>query len=125
MLAGFKNFILRGNVIDLAVGVMMGAAFSGVVNGLVDGLLTPLISAIFGQPDLSHVGNFKINGSKFNGGVALNSLVHFLIVATAVYFFIVLPINKFFRKEEESAVAVVNEVALLTEIRDLLKENKQ
>ena len=60
MLAGFKNFIVRGNVIDLAVGVMMGAAFTGVVNGLVDGLLMPLISAIFGQPDLSHVGNFKI-----------------------------------------------------------------
>ncbi len=124
MLTGFKNFIVRGNVIDLAVGVMMGAAFSGVVNGLVDGLLTPLISAIFGQPDLSHVGNFTINGSKFSGGSALNSIVHFLIVATAVYFFIVLPINRFFRKEQESDTPIVNELSLLTEIRDLLKEPK-
>ena len=124
MLAGFKNFIVRGNVIDLAVGVMMGAAFTGVVNGLVDGLLMPLISAIFGQPDLSHVGNFKINHSKFSVGTALNAIVHFMIVAIAVNIFVVTPINRFFRKEEAAAPVVDSELSLLTEIRDLLKEQK-
>jgi large conductance mechanosensitive channel len=97
MLNGFKKFILRGNVVDLAVGVVVGAAFSGFVNALVKDLLTPLIAAIFKAPDFSAL-TFTVNGSKFLYGDFLNSLISFLIVASAVYFFVVLPINTLIAK---------------------------
>lgn len=92
MLKGFKQFILRGNVVDLAVGVVIGAAFTSLVNSLVKDLITPLIAAIAKQPDLSGI-EVVINGSKFMLGSFLNALISFLIVATAVYFFVVAPIN--------------------------------
>lgn len=84
---------MRGNVIDLAVGVVIGAAFNAVVQGLVKNILTPFISAIFRAPDFSGL-KFTINGSEFLYGDFLNSLISFLIVAIAVYFFVVVPINK-------------------------------
>lgn len=89
---GFKQFLLRGNVVDLAVGVVMGAAFGSVVAALVKDLLTPLIAAIVKAPDFSAL-YFTINGSKFLYGEFINAAVSFVIVAGAIYFFVVLPIN--------------------------------
>lgn len=89
---GFKQFLLRGNVVDLAVGVVMGAAFGSVVAALVKDMLTPLIAAIVRAPDFSAL-YFTINGSKFLYGEFINAAVSFVIVAGAIYFFVVLPIN--------------------------------
>jgi len=89
---GFRAFILRGNVVDLAVGVVMGAAFGTVVTALVKDFLTPLIAAIAGKPDFSALG-FDINGTKFPIGDFINALISFLLIAAAVYFFVVLPVN--------------------------------
>lgn len=91
-LSGFKQFILRGNVVDLAVGVVIGAAFGSLVTSLVTDILTPLIGAIAKVPDFSGLF-FTLNGSKFMYGSFLNALISFLIVALAIYFFVVLPIN--------------------------------
>ncbi|HXM21157.1 MAG TPA: large conductance mechanosensitive channel protein MscL [Terriglobales bacterium] len=92
MLSGFKQFILRGNVIDMAVGVVIGAAFASVVSAFTKDLLTPLIAAIAGKPDFSAI-KFTVNGSLFAIGDFVNTAVAFLLVATAVYFFVVTPIN--------------------------------
>ena len=91
---GFKNFILRGNAVDLAVGVVIGAAFSGLVTALVKDLLTPLIGAIAKVPDFSGLF-FTLNGSKFMYGELINAFISFLLVAIAVYFFVILPMNAF------------------------------
>jgi len=90
---GFKQFILRGNAIDLAVGVMIGAAFNGVVNALVKDLMTPFIAAIAREPDFSKL-SFTIHGSQFLYGDFINNLISFLILAVTIYFFVVVPINK-------------------------------
>ena len=92
MLKEFKQFLLRGNVVDLAVGVVVGAAFGTVVNALVKDILTPLIAAIYKVPDFSGL-TFSINGSQFLYGDFVNALISFLLVATAVFFFIVKPMN--------------------------------
>lgn len=92
MLSGFKQFILRGNVVDMAVGVVIGAAFASVVGALTKDLLTPLIAALVKAPDFSGL-TFTLNGSKFAYGDFLNTLVSFVLVAAAVYFFVVTPIN--------------------------------
>jgi large conductance mechanosensitive channel len=92
MLSGFKQFILRGNVVDMAVGVVIGAAFASVVGALTKDLLTPLIAAIVKAPDFSGLV-FTLNGSKFLYGDFLNTLISFVLVAAAVYFFVVTPIN--------------------------------
>jgi len=89
---GFKQFMLRGNVLDLAVAVVMGAAFTAVVTAFVKDLLTPLIAAIIGTPDFSAIG-VTVNGSKLLVGDFMNALFAFLMVGVAVYFFIVLPVN--------------------------------
>ena len=89
---GFKQFLLRGNAVDLAVGVVIGAAFGTVVNTLVKGLLTPFIAAVVRQPDFSGI-SFTINGSKFLVGDFANAVVSFVIIAAAVYFAVVLPVN--------------------------------
>ncbi len=90
---GFKQFILRGNVIDLAVGVMIGAAFNAMISTLVKDLMTPFVAAIVGKPDFSKL-QFTIHGSQFLYGDFLNNLLSFFITAATVYFFIVVPINK-------------------------------
>ena len=90
---GFKAFLMRGNVIDLAVAVVIGGAFGAVVAALVKDLLTPLIAAIVGKPDFSAI-QFEIHGSKFLLGDFINNLLSFFFVAAAVYFFVVLPMNK-------------------------------
>jgi large conductance mechanosensitive channel len=92
MAGGFKQFLLRGNVVDLAVGVVVGAAFGGVVTAFTKDLLTPLIAAVAGKPDFSAL-QFTINNSKFLIGDLVNAMVSFLIIAAAVYYLVVLPIN--------------------------------
>ena len=92
MLKGFKTFLLRGNVVDLAVAVVIGGAFGAIVTALVKDLITPLLAAIGGKPDFSAI-QFEINGSKFPIGDFINALVAFLMIAAAVYFMIVVPMN--------------------------------
>ena len=92
MLREFKQFLLRGNVVDLAVGVVIGAAFGSIVTALVSDLLTPLFSAIFRSSDFSGLF-FVINGSKFMYGHFINAFISFLLVAFSVFFFVVKPIN--------------------------------
>jgi large conductance mechanosensitive channel len=92
MLKGFKQFLLRGNVIDLAVAVVIGAAFGAVVTALVKDLITPLIAALVGKPDFSAIV-FEINGSKFLIGDFINAVISFLLIAAAIYFFVVVPVN--------------------------------
>jgi large conductance mechanosensitive channel len=92
MLKGFRQFMLRGNVIDLAVAVVIGGAFGAVVNSFVKDLITPFIAAIVGKPDFSAIA-FEINSSKFLVGDFCNALVSFLLVGAAVYFFVVVPVN--------------------------------
>lgn len=92
MLKGFRDFMLRGNVVDLAVAVVMGAAFGALVSAFVKDLLTPLIAAIAGRPDFSAL-KFTINNSEFLYGDFLNVLLSFLLVGAAVYFFVVVPMN--------------------------------
>lgn len=92
MIKEFKQFLLRGNVVDLAVGVVIGTAFGNVVSSLVKGLLTPLIGAIAKVPDFSGL-SFELNGSTFAYGEFINALVSFVLVAGAVFFFVVKPMN--------------------------------
>ncbi|HEY2105910.1 MAG TPA: large conductance mechanosensitive channel protein MscL [Candidatus Binataceae bacterium] len=89
---GFKQFLLRGNVVDMAVGIVVGAAFGTVVTSFVKDLLTPFIAAIVRKPDFSSIA-FELHGSKFLIGDFVNNIVSFLLIATAVYFAVVLPIN--------------------------------
>ena len=91
---GFKQFLLRGNVVELAVAVVMGAAFTAVVTALVKDLLTPLIAAVVGAPDFSAIA-VTVNGSKLMVGDFVNAVIAFLLMSVAVYFFVVLPVNAF------------------------------
>ena len=97
LLKGFQAFIMRGNAVDLAVGVVIGASFGGVVTALVKDLLTPLIAAIFRQPDFSGLF-FTLNGSRFMYGDLFNVLISFILTAGAVYFLVVLPLNTFLNR---------------------------
>jgi large conductance mechanosensitive channel len=92
MIKGFRDFLFRGNVIDLAVAVVIGAAFNAVIQSFVKDVLTPFIAAIVGKPDFSGLG-FDINGTHFPIGSFINALISFILVATAVYFAVVLPMN--------------------------------
>ncbi len=92
MLKEFKQFLLRGNVVDLAVGVVIGAAFGTIVSALVSDILTPLIGAIAKLPDFSGL-SFVINGSKFMYGHFINALISFILVSAAIFFFVVKPMN--------------------------------
>ncbi|GAB2617524.1 large conductance mechanosensitive channel protein MscL [Kocuria himachalensis] len=127
MLSGFKEFIMKGNVLDLAVAVIIGAAFAQVVNAMVEAVLMPLISALVGSPDFDSFAVLTVNGNDIRFGVLLTALVNFLLVAAAVYVAIVLPMNKLIEArnrrlgidpaEEETDA----QVQLLTEIRDSLR----
>ncbi len=108
MLKGFYAFIMRGNVVDLAVAVVIGAAFGTVVSALVKDLITPLIAAIFGKPNFSSLG-FTIHHSHFPIGDLVNAIVSFLLVAAAVYFLIVAPMNAVtarFKKPDDAPPAM-------------------
>ena len=101
MADGFKQFLLRGNVVDLSVGVVVGAAFGAVVTAFTKDLLTPMIAAVVGKPDFSAI-QFTVNNSKFLVGDFINAVVSFLIVATAVYYVVVLPINTLIAKTKKA-----------------------
>jgi large conductance mechanosensitive channel len=103
MLRGFKEFVLRGNVIDLAVAVVIGAAFGAVVGSLVKDLLTPLIAAIVGKPDFSALG-LTIHGSRLLVGNFMNALISFVMIAAAVYFFVVAPVNAVVARQKRGEV---------------------
>lgn len=123
---GFRDFILRGNVVDLAVGVMVGAAFTAVVTALVKDLMTPFIAALIKQPDFSKLV-FTIHGSQFLYGDFINALVSFLIVSATIYFFVVAPVNRLMMrfKGAPEAPKQTPEEKLLIEIRDLLKRRAE
>jgi large conductance mechanosensitive channel len=97
MLKGFRDFVLRGNVVDLAVGVVIGAAFGTVVSAFVKDLLTPIIAALVQKPDFSGLF-FEVNGAKFLFGDFVNATISFLLIAAAVYFFVVLPVNALMKR---------------------------
>ncbi|MDR2661051.1 MAG: large-conductance mechanosensitive channel protein MscL [Lactobacillaceae bacterium] len=120
MLQEFKKFIMRGNVIDLAVGVIIGAAFTAIVNSIVTNLISPLIAIFTGSINLSKL-NFTIGQAHFQYGEVINSLINFLLTGL-VLFFIVKSLNKALKRKDTT---IVNEVTLLTEIRDLLVEEKK
>ncbi|MGC8794160.1 MAG: large conductance mechanosensitive channel protein MscL [Bryobacteraceae bacterium] len=105
MLKGFRDFLFRGNVVDLAVAVVMGGAFGGVVNAFVKDLLTPLIAAFGGQPDFSGL-KFTINNSQFLYGDFLNALISFVLVGAAVYVFVVTPMNAAAARTKSEAPAL-------------------
>ena len=125
MLKGFKEFISRGNAIDLAVGMVIGAAFTTVVTALVKQVINPLIGGLLGEQNFDDVFTFTIGTATVQPGAVITALVNFLLVAFALYFFIVLLMNALAarRKKEEAAETpeVSEDVQLLSEIRDLLK----
>jgi large conductance mechanosensitive channel len=94
MLKDFKQFLVRGNAMDLAIAVVIGAAFGAVITALVEDLLTPLIAAILGKPDFSRL-TFTVNGSVFKYGAFLNAVIAFVLIAAAVFFFVIRPLNSF------------------------------
>lgn len=97
MLKGFRDFVLRGNVVDLAVAVVIGAAFSGVVNSLVKDIINPLISATVHQPNFSYLV-FNVHGGKITYGNFINAVIQFIIIAAAIYFMVVMPLQKLLKK---------------------------
>ena len=128
MLKGFREFIMKGNVLDLAVAVIIGAAFAQVVNAMVEAVLMPLISALVGSPNFDSFAVLTVNGNDIKFGVLLTALVNFLLVAAAVYFAIIMPMNKLIEARNRrlgitpAEEEVDPQVQLLTEIRDSLKQ---
>ncbi|WP_297084525.1 large conductance mechanosensitive channel protein MscL [uncultured Demequina sp.] len=126
MIQGFKDFISRGNVVDLAVGIVIGGAFATVITAVVDGLITPIVAMIFGQPDLTQVMAFTINNAHFSIGLILDALFKFITIALAIYFVVVVPMNKLAERRTKADDVVEEsgptEVELLMEIRDSLKK---
>jgi large conductance mechanosensitive channel len=124
MIKEFREFLLRGNVIDLAVAVILGAAFGAVVTSFVEDLLTPLIAAVGGKPDFAGLTG-TVNESRFRYGEFINAIVSFLIIGASVFFLVVKPVNALMARrkagEEPEPEAVPENVVLLGEIRDLLK----
>jgi large conductance mechanosensitive channel len=123
MLKGFKDFIMRGNVVDLAVGIVIGAAFTAVVTAFTNAFLKPLIQLLGGGTGAS-AGTWDVNGVKFDYASFVNALITFLLTAAVLYFLVVFPLNKLAerrkRGEEPPPEAPSEEVRLLTEIRDAL-----
>lgn len=129
MVKGFKTFILRGNVVDLAVAVVVGTAFTTLVKAFVADILTPLIAAVAGKPNFEDL-TFTVHHSRFFYGDLVNAVVTFLLVAVAVYFFVVYPLNLLAERrarrvaqgqaDDTTGMEVPPDVALLTEIRDIL-----
>ena len=125
MIDEFKQFLLRGNVIDLAVAVVLGAAFGRVVTSLVEDIITPIIAAIFGKPDFSGL-TFEINGSVFRYGSFFNAVLTFVLIAAAIFFVVVKPYNMYMERrraglEPEPPAAKSDEVVVLEEIRELMR----
>ncbi|SDL53752.1 large conductance mechanosensitive channel [Glycomyces sambucus] len=127
MIKGFKDFLMRGNVVELAVAVVMGAAMTALVASFGDAFLNPLITLVTGGAEVG--GSFTVNGVAFPYGVFINGLLVFFLTALAVYFVIVLPMNKlrerFMAHEDVAEELQASEVVLLQEIRDLLREQRR
>lgn len=130
MIQGFKDFISRGNVVELAVGVIIGAAFKNIVDALVDGIINPLIAAVIGKPDFSDAFILTLNGTNVKFGLLITAVINFLLMAFAIYLCIVVPMNKLAalrtakeKAEKDAAPKISDEVQLLTEIRDALKSS--
>lgn len=125
MLQGFRDFITRGNVVDLATAVVIGTAFTAVVTALVEAVLMPLISALVGTPDFDDFAVVVLNGTPIRFGVLLTALVNFLLIAAAVYFVIIAPMTRMAQARERRLGAdepVEDEnISLLREIRDQLR----
>jgi large conductance mechanosensitive channel len=125
MLKGFRDFLMRGNVVDLAVAVIIGAAFTGIVTALNEGVITQLIAAVGGVPDLSKEA-LMIGDTPIYWGKVVQATLNFVIVAAIVYFVVVVPMNKAMTKfaspEEEAAATLTKDQELLIEIRDALKK---
>jgi large conductance mechanosensitive channel len=123
MIKGFKDFLMRGNVVDLAVAVIIGAAFGAIVKAFSDGVIGGLIGIIGGTPNFDKAA-IVINGSNILYGPTITAAINFVIVAAVVYFLVVMPMNKLLerrkRGEEPEVVATPEDIALLQEIRDLL-----
>jgi len=122
VMKGFKDFLLRGNVVDLAVAVVIGAAFTAVVNSFADSFLTPLIALITGGGELG--GTFTVNGQTFTYGAFISQVITFVLTAAVVYFAVVLPMKALIerrRRGEEPGPSQPTQVELLVEIRDLLR----
>jgi large conductance mechanosensitive channel len=123
MLKGFRDFIMRGNVVDLAVGIVIGAAFTSVVTAFTNAFLKPLIQLIGGDTGMN-AGSWMVGDVKFDYATFINALITFLLTAAVLYFLVVLPLNKLAerraRGEEPPPAAPSEEVKLLTEIRDAL-----
>lgn len=121
----FRDFVLRGNVLDLAIAVVIGAAFTAVVNSLVVNLLTPFIAAVFGQPSFGNI-DLAIGDATLEFGLFLEAVVNFVIVAAVIFFLVIKPVNVLVerrrRGEAATDVPTPEDIALLREIRDLLKE---
>jgi large conductance mechanosensitive channel len=127
MLAEFKAFLMRGNVVDLAVAVVVGAAFGAVVSSLVADIITPLVAAVFGSPDFAGL-TFRLNGSVFRYGSFLNAVTSFLTISAAIFLLVVKPVNVLAARmaagrEPEAKAAPTRDQELLAEIRDLLKRS--
>ncbi|RAN77535.1 mechanosensitive ion channel protein MscL [Bacillus sp. SRB_336] len=127
MLKGFRDFIMKGNVVDLAVAVVIGAAFGAVVNSLVANILMPLIAALVGSPNFNSFGLVTLNGNDIKFGVFITVLVNFILIAAAIYFVVVVPMNHIIARRN-AKLGIVNEepavdpqIELLTEIRDSLR----
>lgn len=126
MVKGFGRFLMRGNVVDLAVAVVIGAAFSAVVTAFTKDLLTPLIAALFGKPDFAALA-FTLNGSRFAVGDFFNAIVSFVLVAAAIYFFVVSPMNALverLKKPEPEPLAMRECPQCLSEIAAAAKRCK-
>jgi large conductance mechanosensitive channel len=125
MIKEFRDFILRGNVVDLAVAVVIGTAFTAVVTGFVSAFITPLIAAIGGKADFGDLF-FTINGARFRYGEFLNVLISFATVAAVVFFLVVKPLNVLMartrREDAPASDAPAEDIVLLSEIRDLLRD---
>ena len=126
MLKGFKDFISRGNVVELAVGVIIGAAFKNIVDALVNGIINPLIAAVIGKPDFSDAFILTLNGTDVKFGLLITAVINFILMTFAIYFCIVVPMNALNARrkkaEELAEEEASDEVRLLTEIRDALAQ---
>jgi len=127
MLKGFRDFVMKGNVIDLATAVIIGTAFSAVVNALVKNVLMPFIAGLVGSPNFDDFAVWNFNGNLVQFGVLLTAIVNFLLIAASVYFVIIVPMNHIIERRNRmlgvtpGEEAVDPQIALLTEIRDSLR----
>ena len=126
MVKGFKDFLLRGNVIDLAVAVVIGAAFTALIGAFTTAFLEPLMALFLGGG--ADGGTFDVNGQIFNVGLFLSAVITFVMTAAVVYFLVVVPVQRLLErrksKEEPEVEATTEDIALLQEIRDLLRDQR-